>query len=624
MPFNEPADFDTPEKYVKQFKAELSKLGGELGEFYFAEGYPLGGEASDVLLLGRIKAPAIKALKTDGAKFAWGQVTPDKKNLQLQVMKGKLIPAKLRKLFSGTGFTFEIVEGIDEPEKPSKEDVALEQKTVKAKRALFSVSETFKDMGHILASSVRSEMRKSLEKAEALIEDKKPEQAQLLIDKAAKDLEEEKAATKQEFAQRKASLQQSLDDELREIARQLNPLTKELDTAESTVKQLTNTIKSMEEAQKKPNIKRKDFLERKERIEALTLDLQNANKTLAQVQERLNPQIESLKQLKDKAPAKMLTVVQNMQKRLDVVEAASKSAEQSHKELSALVGKMAEATVWQEDNVDKVKNEDGSTTVKRDGVGTSQGHGTGRHGAQTGLDRQALRAATDGVTPDKQGNRHGVTQHTAKWNKVTIEYEENENGEKVIKNRSAVEKSIVAAADTIVKSDIGSTWATPVLEREAVKKAIATAKAMQGYLQYEDENGDWKDFKSLAVTLGKPDTSVGWGYAVERTGAIVDPAVAKQLLTEFEKGQKTQEQLFKDLNVKLVAKDGGAQMIRHAVVVFKRAAGGAAWELVTHYPNHELTAGDVGWECERDWRPGKVKFKKAGGVTAEVSNKKLA
>ena len=89
-------------------------------------------------------------------------------------------------------------------------------------------------------------------------------------------------------------------------------------------------------------------------------------------------------------------------------------------------------------------------------MGTGQGHGTGRHGAQTGLDRQALRAATQGVTPDKQGNKHGVTQHTAKWNKVTIEYEEKENGEKVIKNRSSVEKSIIAAADTIVKSDIGS------------------------------------------------------------------------------------------------------------------------------------------------------------------------
>lgn len=624
MPFNEAADFDTPEKYVKQFKAELSKLGGELGEFYFAEGYPLGGEASDVLLVGRIKAPAIKALKTDGAKFTWGQVTPDKKNLQLQVMKGKLIPGKLKKLFSGTGFTFEIVDGVDEPEKPSKEDVALEQKTVKAKRALFSVSETFKDMGHILESSTRSEMRKSLEKAEALIEEKKPEQAQLLIDKAAKDLEDEKAATKQEFAQRKASLQQSLDDELKEIARQLGPLTQELEREERNVNRIVSTIASMEEAQKKKGIKPKEFNERKQRIEALAPDLEQARKQLKTVQDRLNPQIETLKQLKDKAPAKMLTVVQNMQQRLKVVEAASKSAEQSHKELSALVGKMAQATVWQEDNVDKVKNEDGTTTVQSDGVGTSRGHGTGRHGAQTGLDRQALRAATQGVTPDKQGNRHGVTQHTAKWNKVTIEYEEKENGEKVIKNRSSVEKSIIAAADTIVKSDIGSTWATPVLEREAVKKAIATAKAMQDYVQYEDKNGAWKDFKSLAITLGKPDTSVGWGYAVERTGVVVDATVAKQLLTEFEKGEKTQEQLFKDLNVKLVAKDGGAQMIRHAVVVFKRAAGGTAWELVTHYPNHELTAGDVGWECDRNWRPGKVKFKKAGGVTAEVSNKTLA
>lgn len=623
MPFNAPSDFDSPEKYQKLFKTELSRLGGEPGEFYFAEGYPLGKEPSDVLLIGNIKSAAIKALKENGAKFAWGQVTPDKKKLQLQVMKGKVVPSKLKNLFSGTGFTFEIVDGIDEPDKPTHEDVALEQKTVKAKRALFSVSETFKDMGHVLASSVRSDLRKELDKAEKLIEQKKPDEAQSIIDKAAKDLDEEKAATKQEFATRKATLEKDLDTELKEIARQLGPLTQELEKEERNVKRIVDTIANMEEAQKKKGIKLKEFNERKQRIDALAPDLEEARKTLKEVQDRLTPQIETLKQLKDKAPSKMLVVVQNMQQRLKAVEASSKSAAQSHKELSALVGKMAQATVWQEDNVDKTVDKDGKKVVDDDYVMAQTGHGTGRHGAQTGLDRQAQRAATQGVTPDSAGNKHGVTQHEAKWNKVTIEYEENDKGEKVIKNKTSVEKQLIAAAESIVKSDIGSTWATPVLEREAVKKAIATAKALQAYTHY-DKGGTWKEFKSLAITLGKPEKSVGWGYAVERAGNIVDPAVAKQLLTEFEKGEKTQDELFKDLNVKLLTKDGGVQMTRHAVVVFKRAVGGAAWELLTHYPNHELTAADVGWECERDWRPGKVKFKAATGGPTEVSNKTLA
>lgn len=546
MPFNAPSDFDSPEKYQKLFKTELSRLGGEPGEFYFAEGYPLGKEPSDVLLIGNIKSAAIKALKESGAKFAWGQVTPDKKKLQLQVMKGKVQPAKLKNLFSGTGFTFEIVDGIDEPDKPTQEDVALEQKTVKAKRALFSVSETFKDMGHVLESGVRSKMRKSLEQAEALIGQNKPEQAQALIDQAAKDLDEEKAATKQEFAQKKASLQLSLDEELKEIARQLGPLTQALEKAERKVAGIESTLSSMNAAQK--TAKLKDRTERAQRILRVEEELKTAQQELKLLKDELDPKIEVLKQLKDKAPAKMLVVVQNMQQRLKVVEAASKSAVQSHKELSALVGKMAEATVWQEDNVDKVKNKDGSETITDDYVMANTGHGTGRHGAQTGQDRQALRAATHGVTPDDNANKYGVTQHTAKWNQVTIEYEQNDKGEKVIKNRTAVEKDVLVAAAKVVNSKVGSTWATPVLEREAVKKALATAKAMQGYLQYFDKDGHLQPFTSLAVTLGKPTTSVGWGYAVERTGAKVDPAVARQLLTEFEKGEKTQDELFNALN----------------------------------------------------------------------------
>ncbi len=216
----------------------------------------------------------------------------------------------------------------------------------------------------------------------------------------------------------------------------------------------------------------------------------------------------------------------------------------------------------------------------------------------------------------------GVTQSVTTWNKVKIEYETNKDGTKVIKKRTAVAQNLIRATSNQLGSQTGSMWATPVLEREAVKTAINTAKAMEGYLEYNN-GGVWKPFTSLAITLNKPSSAPGWGYAVVRDGGTVSVADAENALIDFEKGDLTLDELFKELNVKLVTRDGGAEMIHHAVVVFRRTNPGDKWTLVTHYPNHKLTNADVGWECERDWRPGSVTFR-AGLVTTTVSNRKLA
>lgn len=622
MPFTALTDFDTIKKYETVLKTELNKLDGEPSEFFFCEKFPLEGKKVDLLFVGKIKKPVIEALKTQGASLTWGQVTANKKSLKLEVERGKLTDSKLTPVLKGTTFTFELVDSIATPSKPSEEDQALLQKSVKAKRALFTVSETFKDMGHVLAPSDRSAIRKDLESAETLIEQGKPDQAQVLIDKSIKELEEQKAAIKNEVQSRKQQLGQDLEKELQDIARQLGPLNEQISVEERKVKVLQNTIDSMLQAQKKPGIKQKEFLERKGRIEIAQGELTSAQQKLKEVRDKLDPQIALLEELKDKAPVKMQTIVQNMQQRLTAVENASKSAEQMHKELSDLVGKMSQATAWQKDNKDTLNDDGTQRTTPDDDVNTTRGHGTGRHGAQTGLDRQAQRASTEeGVTPDQPGNKFGVTQHQTSWNKVSIVYETDTKGQKVIKNRTTVVKNIVNAVSNTVKSDVGSMWATPVLEREAVKRAIDTAKAMEPYLEYE-KNGAWHAFTSLAITLGKPTSAPGWGYAVESDGTHVDPAEASRILGEFEKGKLTLDGLFNELNVKLVTRDGGAEMIHHAIVVFKRATGGAKWELVTHYPNHKLTSADVGWECARDWRPGTVKFKTPTGTTT-VSNKKL-
>lgn len=624
MPFHELTDFDTLKKYQAALKVELTKLDGEPSEFFFCEKFPLEGKPTDLLFLGRVKKTVVQALKDKGGALTYGQVTAHKKTLKLEVERGKLTASKLTPVLKGSAFEFELVDSIATPDKPSEEDQELRQKTVKAQRALFTVLETFKDMGHVLASSDRSAIRKDLDSADALIKDGKPVQALVLIDKSAKELDEQKANIKSDGAARKKELTQDLEKELQDIARQLTPLNEEISKAEGKVKVIQNNLDTMLLAQKKPGIKQKDLLERKGRIETAQSDLLVAQQEVQKVRDKLNPQIAALKDLKDRAPVKMQTILMNMQQRLTAVEGASKSAAESHKELSALVGKMSQATAWQKGNKDTL-DESGKKLapgLTDDAVNTAGGHGTSRHGAQTGLDRQAQRAATEkGVTPDQPGNKFGVTQHETSWNKVSIVYEKNAKGEKVIKDRTTVVKNIVNVVTRTVKSDIGSMWATPVLEREAVKKAVDTAKAMEAYVDYE-KNGAWHPFTSLAITLGKPSSGPGWGYAVQKDGANVDPTEATRILTEFEKGKLTLDEMFNELNVKLVTRDGGAEMTHHAIVVFKRAAGGAKWELVTHYPNHKSTAADVGWECARDWRPGTVKFR-TGTATSTVSNKKL-
>jgi hypothetical protein len=93
--------------------------------------------------------------------------------------------------------------------------------------------------------------------------------------------------------------------------------------------------------------------------------------------------------------------------------------------ISETVGKMGDATQWREDPL---------------GGG---GHGTSRHGAQTGLDRQARRAATaESATPDQAANPGGAVQ-VLDWNKVKITYTE-EDGKRVVKTAGLSPRKLLA------------------------------------------------------------------------------------------------------------------------------------------------------------------------------------
>jgi hypothetical protein len=167
-------------------------------------------------------------------------------------------------------------------------------------------------------------------------------------------------------------------------------------------------------------------------------------------------------------------------------------------------------------------------------------------------------------------------------------------------------------------------WATPVLEKMAYDTALVLANKMKDYTHYQKSNGSWGDFKKYTVFLNPPDGQPGWGYAVEHdpSDAYVTKEEAEDILKDFETGQISLDQMFRNFNAKLAGTDGAADLIKHATVVFKRGAVGGAWELLTMYPKGKLSAS--GWECQQNWQSGSLVFRKGvGGAQDTFQNNTL-
>lgn len=274
--------------------------------------------------------------------------------------------------------------------------------------------------------------------------------------------------------------------------------------------------------------------------------------------------------------------------------------DQARQELQATVKKMADATQWREE---RLKAE-----------ATSSSHATSRHGAQTGLERQARRAATaESVTPEQGDNKSGSAQ-TISWNSVEFTYTVGKDGKREIKDRVKVATAMVGTATAGgPATNVGSMWATPVLEKESYDLAMSHAAKLKKYTQFKRVNGSWAPFTSATFIVNK---SPGWGYAVKRTGAHVSIPDAEAVLRDFETGKIDHDQMFKRLNTELYAVDGGAKLIPYAVVVLRRASATDDWTLLTQYPDNTKTA--VKWEPQRNWAPSSVDLRET--PTGPVTN----
>jgi hypothetical protein len=337
--------------------------------------------------------------------------------------------------------------------------------------------------------------------------------------------------------------------------------------------------------------------------------LENADKTLKTERGKLEKLQADLEKLKVQDDPEAMRVIGAAQKNMAQIEKLLDDVpfDVAQAAISGTVKEMEEATRWHEEQIKReAKAEQDGDQIKP--------HIAGRHGPQTGLGRQARRAGTAAhVTPDQPGNNAGAPQLVA-WNKVDITYTE-QGGKRVVKNRLKVAQALVDQMTRAGGGDNSSIWATPVLEKEAVDRALTHARNVKQYVKYvSNSNPGGTDFKSLTILLDKPAKQPGWGYAVKNTsGTYITPADADLILRDFEAGKITEDEMLKKMDVELKSTDGGVDMVEYCRMIFKRSSTSDDWTLLTGYPDAAVT--HVGFSPHNNF-PSNLRLKDAGGTVS--------
>ncbi|QDY70686.1 hypothetical protein [Qingshengfaniella alkalisoli] len=397
------------------------------------------------------------------------------------------------------------------------------------------------------------------------------------IDQRAKPVEEKLEEANRDLA---AELK-ILEKKTKDVSREVGGLNKQLAQQQTLLKDLPgkkgSAAKKQEAAQKI-----------KERIDTLVGSIAAKTREVEEYNAELAKQIQAAKQNHDMLTSLDKTMLANIKGNVDAAKkeiAANPLAEMQSK-LEATIQEMDDAIKWQEDQVKRT--ESGENT-----------HGTGRHGAQTGVDRQARRAATGGDAPDSAGNEFGTTRSIKTWSGEQIEWEQDDvTGKRKIKSRTPVTKTVAAEVVRHFNSDKGSSFNTPVLEKAAVDKAIGIMNA-KDWTEIHSNSSGWHDLLSVALVVEAPQEldidgksyTKSWGYSVSRKeAATMALADAEKVIVKFEKGEINETQMLDQLGVAKLLDGKALKKIPYATVVLERATVGAPWKSKTHYPNDTKTA----------------------------------
>lgn len=689
MPFKKMDIFDSRESYIAELKKELKRLDATASEFYFFDEVALNGATQSILIVGEVAAPLLKELKSSAKQRAAGQCFVEDGTLKLSLVKGKMPDKKLKPMMKSARFKYKFIDadvdagGLDDAAERFENRFEMIQRRfdkiksritdderkelrimfgqivdrkdrdrAKAAKTLFALNARMEDLIKLIGDGkevsreetnaktrlkattarfdkikgkIMDDERKALRQHFGAVAEhfEKSEWKQAyarleVLDKEMVDYvkaalaSDEQAAEERskEFAQSDSGktakmLASRIKAEITKLGKLETAVTREADV----LKDLQDTLAGLTQP--------KDISKKQKQVDASAERLEKARQVLEQSRGELLKNVEEMKAEKLEKEKAFVTALGNIESRITALDEMLDSVpvDQARSQIEALIKKQAEAQQWQKE---RIKAEDGG-----------EGHGTGRHGAQTGMERQAMRASSSGgVTPDQDGNSSGTAQVKAKWNKVQITYTE-EHGKRVIANRAKVEKQIAASFDrTQYSGGNASMWATPVLEKEAFDRATAIAAKFRGFTHYAtgkktQANQVTQELTSLTLKMGPPASAPGWGYSLKRDGAAVELGDIKSAISDFEQGKSSLDDMFKALNVKLVEKSGGGgvKMVPNCLVVLTRSSTAGDWKFKTHFPDDRLGSGDIGWETERNQSKGDVTFKQGTTLTVWKNNK---
>lgn len=584
-------DLQDKNKYKKALKEELTTLKGTPSVFHYFEKFKFSdGKLGPLLLVGDLmRKDLFESVKdTDAPIKARGKCAKSGLKVQFQVELGSLPLDKLKADMSDV--ESEEVKKLGGGEGPAPADAALKG-AAEAKLGL--VTKQFDAVKGRVNDGDRKAMHEIFGRVVKAMEGGKYGEA--ITEMKAAELACAKAgnALRQDQADKENAAAKGFE----ESATIAKASLKQAAVTEAEVKRLVEELKSTEQkagaaASKPGKGSQANALKLQTLAKDLKTQLDSAKESMSAAQKTKDVDQNALKAMATQLLAAQVTY----DLAVKTLAAPGKLADnagmkEAQDAISSKVGEMSAATKFQQEQV------------------KGDGHGTGRHGAQTGIEGQARRVASD-VTPDQASNPGGTAMRTAQW-KTTIKWKETEVAPgKTVPDRDSGGKRIVDKPAQVVQKvidEVSNTFATktssmflnPALEHEAVLKALAIAGQCT-WTQW-DKNGSWTDLTSLTIVVPPPKTAKGYGLAIGRAEGFVKQAAAAAAahVKDFETGKvKNIDELMRLLDVEIQTdRTGeGAALIPHARVVLERASTGAEWKAKTYFP----TADPPGWQCAKD------------------------
>lgn len=600
MPFTTVDRLKDPKQYKTDLKSELGKIGKKVLKFDFIDNFPFRDKPGPLLLIGHKADLTSQVVAAGGVKKAKGSCSYVGENLAFEIESGAFPPAKLKEVLKGTSTEGDVVAAGGPA--PGPEEAAVRARLGPVTKVFDQVKAQFTDEERkayrvkfgavddkLEARDYAAASAKVGEIDAALKADIAAFRKQALLNQARDD----KNAAKVEAAMDEAAaLKRRADALAADLVQQesrLKPLNDQLDHVKKLQLDLANLPKAKQQERRAAHQQlivdaNKKVKAQADRIEALRAQTQTASAALASGDPIARAKAKDLMQafLALNERSTQLNAALREVERLQVGGLGADAGGA----IEAKVGEMADAAEWQKQQIE----------AARQGADV---HGSGRHGAQQGMDRAARRAVTGGFGADSPNNPAGVTQHTRQWTAgVPVEYSVAPDGKISVTNKRDIVKTIVDEQSNYCRTFTQSMFANPVLEKQAVQTALAIARDQCPWTHVDD--GGWKELKTLVVWVPKPRTGPGYGYELKLVDQSKQLATADAdaLIRQFETGAiKTIDALLARLNVALTTNPadgngrGGVKMIPHAKVVLERGdVNTKDWVSKTHFPDNSVAA----------------------------------